>query len=394
MPPTNFFQESTNGPEKTVLIIGIANSIHTARWLSQFDGADLNFILFPSTPSRTIHPLIAEMVSGARGPKVSVPYRLSLLAMPLALLDVFTRNRIRFYLLNRILKVNPQIEVIHAVELQHAGYLSLGITRKNLSSRRLIVTNWGSDIFWFQRFRLHENRLSRLLNKADEYSCECSRDVDLANEFGFRGKVHEVLPNAGGISDTILDSEMSSNLPSSRRIILVKGYTRFVGLADIALQSLAKVGSEISDFEIVVYSTDPKTRRIIKRLKRTTNLNIRAIAKHGMSHEQMLQLFTSARIYIGISRSDGISTSLLEAMSTGCFPIQTSTSCASEWVTDGLSGFLVGHEDINQIASAIREALVNDSLVDSAAELNRATAQARLRTSVISEKNQSFYEMD
>lgn len=376
-----------------VLIIGIANSIHTARWLSQFDGTDLNFMLFPSTPSRTIHPLIAEMVSGVRGPKVSVPYRLGLLAMPLALLDVFTRNRIRFYLLNRILKVNPQIEVIHAMELQHAGYLSLGITRKNLSSRRLIVTNWGSDIFWFQRFRLHKNRLSRLLKMADEYSCECDRDVDLASEFGFRGKVHEVLPNAGGISDTILDSNMSSNLPSSRRIILVKGYTRFVGLANIALESLAKVGNDISDFEIVVYSTDPKTRRIIKRLKRTTNLNIRAIAKHGMSHEQMLQLFSSARIYIGISRSDGISTSLLEAMSTGCFPIQTSTSCASEWVTDGLSGFLVDHEDINQIASAIREALVNDSLVDSAAELNRATTQARLRTSVISEKNQSFYKL-
>jgi glycosyltransferase involved in cell wall biosynthesis len=229
---------------------------------------------------------------------------------------------------------------------------------------------------------------------ADEYSCECDRDVNLASNFGFLGKVHEVLPNAGGISDTILDSDMSSNLPSSRRIVLVKGYTRFVGLADIALESLAQVGNDISDFEIVVYSTDPKTRRIIKRLKKTTNLNIRAIPKHGMSHEQMLQLFSSARIYIGISRSDGISTSLLEAMSTGCFPIQTSTSCAGEWVTDGLSGFLVGHEDINQITSAIREALVNDSLVDKAAELNRATAQARLRTSVISEKNQSFYEMD
>jgi glycosyltransferase involved in cell wall biosynthesis len=164
-------------------------------------------------------------------------------------------------------------------------------------------------------------------------------------------------------------------------------------LADIALESLAQVGSEILNFEIVVYSTDPKTRRIIRRLKKTTNLNIRAIAKHGMSHEQMLQLFSSARIYIGISRSDGISTSLLEAMSTGCFPIQTSTSCASEWITDGLSGFLVDHEDIKQIASAIREAVVNDSLVDNAAELNRDTARGRLRTSVISEKNQSFYEM-
>jgi glycosyltransferase involved in cell wall biosynthesis len=393
MPPTNIFQESTINPAKTVLIIGIANSIHTARWLAQFDGTNLKFILFPSTPSRTIHPLIAEMVSGTRGPRVSVPYRLSLLAMPLALLDLITRNRIRSYLLNRILKENQQIKVIHAAELQHAGYLSLGITRKNLSNRRLIVTNWGSDIFWFQRFRLHKNRISRLLKMADEYSCECSRDVILATDFGFMGKVHEVLPNAGGIPDTILDSDLSPNLPSSRKIILVKGYTRFVGLADIALESLAQVGNEISNFEIVVYSTDPKTRRIIKRLQKTTDLNIRAIAKHGMSHGQMLQLFSSARIYIGISRSDGISTSLLEAMSTGCFPIQTSTSCASEWVTHGLSGFLVDHEDVKQIASAIREAAVNDSLVDNAAGLNRVTAQARLRTSLIREKNQSFYEL-
>jgi hypothetical protein len=49
----------------------------------------------------------------------------------------------------------------------------------------------------------------------------------------------------------------------------------------------------------------------------------------------MYENFANSRIYIGASRSDGISTSFLEALVLGAYPIQTNTSCGNEWVEKG-----------------------------------------------------------
>ncbi len=52
-----------------------------------------------------------------------------------------------------------------------------------------------------------------------------------------------------------------------------------------------------------------------------------------------------SRANIGFSKSDGISTSLLEAMTMGAFPIETGTACASDWIQDGVSGAIVSLGD-------------------------------------------------
>jgi glycosyltransferase involved in cell wall biosynthesis len=86
-----------------------------------------------------------------------------------------------------------------------------------------------------------------------------------------------------------------------------------------------------------------------------------------------MELQSKARISIGLSISDGISTSLLEAMAMGSFPIQSYTACANEWIEDQISGFIVPPEDPEIIEQAIRKALADDNLVDSAAEANYLT---------------------
>ena len=60
------------------------------------------------------------------------------------------------------------------------------------------------------------------------------------------------------------------------------------------------------------------------------------------------------------------------------FPIQSCTACADEWIVHGVSGMIVPPEDLAIIEMAIRVALNDDNLVDSAAELNWKTSQKRL----------------
>jgi glycosyltransferase involved in cell wall biosynthesis len=94
---------------------------------------------------------------------------------------------------------------------------------------------------------------------------------------------------------------------------------------------------------------------------------------------------------IAISIADGISTSLLEAMAMGSFPIQSSTACASEWIEDGKGGFIVEPDDPESIANHIERALRDDALVDTAAEINMQRLQKEGDLALIRERVREAY---
>ena len=96
---------------------------------------------------------------------------------------------------------------------------------------------------------------------------------------------------------------------------------------------------------------------------------------------------------MGISLSDGISTSLLEAMSAGAFPIQTSTACADEWVVDGQTGVLITTLAREPIASAIALALDADELVDTAHQLNMIKIIEKAAPGLLVRQARSFYAL-
>ena len=106
----------------------------------------------------------------------------------------------------------------------------------------------------------------------------------------------------------------------------------------------------------------------------------------------MLGWYGKARAYVGLSISDAIPTSLLEAMVTGAFPIQSNTGAAGEWVVDGESGIIVPPEDPEVVAAAIRRAVSDDALVDRAAEVNARVARERLDENLIRPRVVAMYE--
>jgi len=220
---------------------------------------------------------------------------------------------------------------IHALELQNAGYTALRAVEGITPRPNLIVTNYGSDIYWFSRFPKHLEKIRKLLGTADRYSAECHRDVALAKELGFKGTLMPVIPNAGGFSDKVLSAKLESG--AARNLILVKGYQGWVGRAEIAIEALKNISNQLSGLEVVFYSSNRKTVRSAKRFARNTGVKATIYKKNRLTHAEMLALFSQAKVYVGLSLSDGISTSLLEAMAMGAIPVQTSTACCDEWFT-------------------------------------------------------------
>jgi len=109
-----------------------------------------------------------------------------------------------------------------------------------------------------------------------------------------------------------------------------------------------------------------------------------------ISHGQLEDIFAMSRIYIGCSISDGISTSFLEAIAKGVYPIQTTTSCAGEWIDKGVVASLI-NLDIDQLSEALNLAVSDDKVVDFAAKKNLEVANNFLATTKITPIAQQFY---
>ena len=92
-----------------------------------------------------------------------------------------------------------------------------------------------------------------------------------------------------------------------------------------------------------------------------------------IKHDELMEYFRDSRVYIGMSISDGLSTSMVEAMANGAFPIQSENSAAAEFVEHGVTGMILNPWDVDAISDAIRTSLLDDFMVDKAAIKNAET---------------------
>jgi glycosyltransferase involved in cell wall biosynthesis len=277
------------------------------------------------------------------------------------------------------------------LEIQHAGYLTL--EAKNLLAGKFptwIVTNWGNDIYLFGRLDEHIDRIKDVLSSCDYYSCECQRDVQLAIQMGFKGQTLPVLPNAGGYNLARLAEFRQPGPTSARRLILLKGYQDWHGRALVGLRAIELCANALKGYRVGIYVANPDVKIAAELVSKSTGIPIEVIPP--CSHDDMLRQYGRARVYIGLSISDGISISELEAIMMGTFPIQSCTACADEWIVDGQTGFIVPPEDPETVAAAIRRAVSDDALVDRAAELNAKVARERLDQNVIRPQVIAMYE--
>jgi glycosyltransferase involved in cell wall biosynthesis len=171
---------------------------------------------------------------------------------------------------------------------------------------------------------------------------------------------------------------------------MIKGYTGFVGKALVALKACELAADHLRDYEVVIYSASIKTRIRASKLRYVHKIRV-TILKKRTAHSDMLQHFSNARIYIGISLSDGISTSLLEAMATGCYPIQTNTSCANEWIQSH-SGSLVQVDDPESLSKELINLLTDDQKIEDAYVKNKLIISNKGSTLQIKVQANAFYQ--
>lgn len=390
--------------KRKILIVAMADSIHTARWIAQITDQNWEIHLFPAVDWGVAHQELKDIIvhHSFYTKRDNPGENLRLKGINVGS-TVLSRGLIYFYTnkfpnyrikqLNRLIKrLKP--DIIHSMEFSLAGYLVMAVKNSFKGQfPKWIATNWGSDIYLFGQLRKHKKKIQEILENCDYYSCECHRDVCLAKNYGLKGMSLPVFPNTGGFNLEKIKKFRVSGRTSRRKFIALKGYQNWAGRALVGLRALERCADILKGYTVGIYSTFKGSDVEVAAELFTKKTGIKTEVVYETTHQNILKLHGKSRISLGVNISDAISTSLLEAMIMGSFPIQSNTSCADEWVKNGKTGILVPPEDPDIIEKAIRRALKDDGLVDEAARLNWRIAQKRLDQKRLKKQIIDFYQL-
>ena len=353
---------------KKLILIGMIESPHFRKWLKATISTELfrRVIIIPSD-----YP-VNKLNTKSLGLKGKQKTKLTIINLPISkklnnftfqILDViFGLNWRALVLLILITVFRPSI--VHFHELQHGGYIynSKFFKFSKKGKYKVICSSWGSDLILYGRLASHEIPLRHLLSKTDVLTAEREIEIEIARKLNYTNKFLAPIYITVGAK---IESKMLSSKPSDRKMILIKGYQDNHGRALNALAALSMIEAHLFGYKIRVFSASTPVQLQVDYLKSNSSLDIEVVKR--TSNIEIKKYFNKSRIYIGLAISDGLSTSMVEAMEHGAFPIQSANSAAGVFIKNGSSGFIVDPWNIAEVASCIKRAVEDNKMVDSAA---------------------------
>lgn len=343
------------------------NSIHFKRWVKQLENSGHEVFWFDVYDGgySTEIPWVKQgngwksKFSGFKGRdrlKINFP----------RLYKYFFERKIEKSFENYLELVKP--DCVHSFAL-YVSCVPIEAVMKRNPNIKWIYSSWGSDLFYFRNINSYLIDIKRVLPQVDYLFTDCFRDFMIAKELGFENNHLGVFPGGGGFD---LDSYNKYIKPVSKRnTILLKGYENRSGRANIVLESLKNLGSEIQseNLRVVVFGATKEFVSFYQKEKQNINFEVKLFeAENQLSHLDVLKLMGEALIYIGNSNSDGMPNTLLEAICMGAFPIQSNPgSVTEEVIKDKQNGLLIDdHNDGKAIEKTIKMALSNHQMIEEA----------------------------
>lgn len=384
-----------------ILFVAMPDSVHTARWIKQLAGQNWDVHLFPvydAEPHEDLTNVTLHTFSTARRPGLNsqvrlagpYPLRKGSYILSQAAGHFFPQRTARpVRLASLVRRLKP--DVVHSLEMQRGAYLTLE-ARALLGGKfpPWFVSSWGNDIYLFGRLAEHAPKVAAVLAACDYFTADCARDIELAFQHGFGGVAFPAVPGGGGFEIERARRVRPPGPTSARRLIALKGYQNWAGRALNGLRAIELCVDVLKGYRVVIHLPNPDVAIAAELMSQKTGIPVELMPKS--SYDRSLRLHGEARVSIGISISDGLPNSTMEAALMGAFPVQSDTSCVGEWLRDGETALLVPPDDVEAIAAALRRAVTDDELVDRAAEFNFRLIAEKLSQAVVQPQVIGMYE--
>lgn len=352
-------------------------SLHFFRWVSQLEGAGHEVFWFDITDGGTTVNRISwvQQITGWKL-KRNYPGRYFVKKyFPKLYLFVqkFNANDTAKVFEEKLKEIRP--DVVHSFAMYVSCVPIFNVMQK-YPHIQWVYSSWGSDLFYFKNLPSYKKAMQKVLPHIHFMFSDCLRDSNLAVELGFTGQFLGVFPGGGGFDLTLIDG-FSIPFPA-RNTILVKGFQGRSGRAIPVVKALLTLENGLKGFKIIVFGADKEVLRFAKKSGFLSWPNVEVLGK--IAHTETLKLMGKALIYIGNSNSDGIPNTLLEAICTGAFPLQSNPGGASaEIIKNGVNGLLIEDcEDVDEIKTHLQTALNSNNLLENAYRINQKTLKPAL----------------
>lgn len=252
-------------------------------------------------------------------------------------------------------------DLVHAGPIQSCGFL-MAVT----GFRPLLLMSWGSDVLfdadrgflwrWITRFTLRR------------------ADMIIADSYAVGEKVRQLADDSNNRIVTYpwgIDLETFKPAPTrlslrqqlgwqDKRVILsTRSWEPLYGI-DVLLQAFAKTLLQQQDARLLLLGNGtlaPKIHRFIEENGLSEFVHLAG----QVPHEQLVDYFNMADIYVSSTYSDGTSISLLEAMACALPVVVTDIPGNREWISPGVNGWLAKPGNPSSLAPVLLQALRDPS---------------------------------
>lgn len=236
------------------------------------------------------------------------------------------------------------------------SYASIGAFFVKMFKRNIpfVLTIQEGDGEW--KVRLRNFGLSALwwkliFNKANYVAAISGYLENVVKKSGYKGLV-EIVPN--GVDEKFLQIQHPDS--ADDKIIFSASRLEKKNGLDILLKAAAMLKDEYS-FRVVI-AGDGKEKKYLIDLRDALDLKDRVEFVGNIPYEKLDKLYAAADIFVRPSRTEGLGSAFLEAMAAGLVTIGTPVGGITDFLWEGSTGFLAKPENVENLAEAMKTALV------------------------------------
>ncbi|MEB2777529.1 glycosyltransferase [Algoriphagus sp. D3-2-R+10] len=122
--------------------------------------------------------------------------------------------------------------------------------------------------------------------------------------------------------------------------------------------------------KVVLVGDGPEKPKLVK-LCSELNIQDQVNFTGLIANDKLPELLSQSSFYVAFPTTEGVSSSLFEAMATGCFPIVSDLPANQAFLSQKKNGILVPVENVSQLADSIRYAVEHPGMVERAIWRNR-----------------------
>jgi glycosyltransferase involved in cell wall biosynthesis len=346
-----------------ILFVADAASIHTQKWLKHFQSRGDEVHVASFRPSKiegvTVH-----------------------------LLPTWGMGKLGYFSALKILptlykKIKP--EVVHAHYVTSYGFLS-ALTKLH----PLIVTAWGSDVLLAPQQSIFRNYFARYaLKHADHVTTLAEHMNGAVSALGV--PLTKLTATPFGVNIGFFKPSTAGDMAAHPvRLVSTRNFHSVYDIKTLIL-ALAEVSTAGYSLDVDLIGDGP-LRHELEALVKQLQLDKYITFRGYVDQETLKNFLVKSDIFVTSALSDGNSVSLAEAFACGCFPIATDIPANTQWITQGLNGYIYPAGDVNSLAQRIMNSLNGSAMRQSAKTENRRIAEEHLDWNICASRMEKIYE--